>query len=140
MYVGKKECHPMETNSSTVRGEVLLASQQWIANFNKGDVDACLAAYLPDATIEAKPMGTFTGTQEIDDFWRPFMSSGATDLEYQEVTLDVINESTVHLSAKWQMNVGQGVITLEKWVNQSHGQWLLAHDAFEVLEQYPLES
>ncbi len=130
----------MNTHSSTVRGEVLLASQRWIANFNKGDVNACLAAYLPDAVIEAKPMGTFTGTQEIDDFWRPFMASGARQLEYQGTTLNVINESTVHLSATWRMNVGHGVITLEKWVKQSNGQWCLAYDAFEVLEQFPLES
>jgi len=127
----------MDHRSSTVRNDVLSASRQWIANFNKGNVDACVAAYLPDATIEAKPMGTFQGTQEIDDFWRPFMSTGAGQLEYQDITLEVINESTVHLSAKWRMNVGHGVITLEKWVKQSNRPWLLAYDAFEVLEQFP---
>ena len=87
--------------------------------------------------MDAKPMGTFTGTQEIENFWRPFMSSGAKNLEYQEITLEVISDSIVHLSANWRMNVGHGVITLEKWIKQSSGQWLLAHDAFEVLEQFP---
>ena len=130
----------MEDNATTMRREVLTASQQWIANFNKGDVDACVAGYLPEAIMKAKPMGTFRGTREIDDFWRPFMSSGAKDLEYQEIKLEVINESTIHLSATWRMNVGQGVITLEKWVKQSNGQWLLAHDVFEVLEQFPSKS
>ena len=127
----------MDTHSATIRKEVLAVSQQWIANFNKGDIDACVAGYHPDAIMEAKPMGTFKGTQAIDGFWRPFMSSGAKGLVYQDIQLEVIDESTVHLSANWQMNVGQGVITLEKWVKQSNGQWLLAHDAFEILEQYP---
>lgn len=127
----------MDDSSTIVRNEVLKACQQWIAHFNQGDVDACVAGYLPDAVMVAKPMGTFNGRQEIDGFWRPFMSSGAKDLAYQDVTLEVMNESTVHLSASWRMNVGHGVITLEKWVRQSNGQWLLAHDAFEVLEQFP---
>ena len=127
----------MDSSSTTVRNEVLTASQQWITNFNNGNVDACVAGYLPDAVMEAKPMGTFRGTQAIADFWRPFMASGAKDLEYQKIKLEVINESTVHLSANWRMNVGRGVITLEKWVKQSDGQWFLAYDAFEVLEQSP---
>ena len=126
----------MEDNASIIRDEVLQASQQWIANFNQGKTDACIAGYLPDAVIEAKPFGTFTGTQEIDAFWRPFMASGATDLTYEEVSLEIIDVTTVHLSSKWRMNVGHGVITLEKWVKQTNGQWLLAHDAFEVLEQF----
>lgn len=129
----------MSNTSTTVRNEVLAASQPWIANFNQGNVAACVAAYLPDAVMQAHPIGTFSGAQEIDEFWRPFMTSGAKELEYQEITLDIINESTVHLSAKWRMNVGHGVITLEKWVKQSNGQWLLAHDAFEVLEQFSPE-
>ena len=127
----------MDARFTIVRNEVLTASQLWITHFNNGDVDACVAGYLPDAVMEANPMGTFKGTQEIDDFWRPFMSSGAKGLAYQEVTLKVINESTVHLSANWRMNVGHGVITLEKWLKQPNGQWLLAHDAFEVREQFP---
>ncbi len=127
----------MDDHSTVLRREVLTASQQWIANFNKGDVDACVAAYVPNAVMEAKPFGTFTGTQEIDAFWRPFVSSGATGLEYHEVALQIIDELTLHLTANWKMNVGRGVITLEKWEKQSNGQWLLTHDAFEVLEQFP---
>lgn len=126
----------MDENFTVARNEVLRASQEWITNFNMGNVDACVAGYLPNAVIDAKPMGTFTGTKEIDDFWRPFITSGATDLQYQEVSLEIIDETTAHLSAKWHMNVGRGVISLEKWVKQSNGQWLLAHDAFEVLEQF----
>ena len=138
IFKKEKGLGTMSTPSNIVRNAVLSVSQQWIANFNNGDIDACVAGYLPDAVIEAKPMGTFRGRQEIANFWRPFISSGATDLAYQEITLDVINESTVHLSANWRMNVGHGVITLEKWIKQSTGQWLLAHDAFEVLRQFRL--
>ncbi len=60
----------------------------------------------------------------------------ATSLEYLDVSLEIIDETTVHLSAKWRMNVEQGVITLEKLVKQPNGQGLLGHDAFEVLEQF----
>ena len=127
----------MNDTSTTLRNEVFKASQEWIAHFNKGDTDACVEGYLPEAVMEAKPFGTFTGTQEIDDFWRPFMASGATDLAYQDVLVEIIDETTAHLSSRWSMNVGRGVITLEQWVKQSNGSWLLAHDAFEVLEQFP---
>ena len=40
------------------------------------------------------------------------------------------------LSADWRMNVGRGVITMEKWVKQSDGNWLLEQDDFEVVEQF----
>ena len=120
----------------TIRNEVIAASQRWIANFNKGEVDACVSAYHPNAVMEAKPFGTFTGRQEIEAFWRPFIASGATDLTYQEVALEIIDETTGHLSARWHMNVGRGVITQEKWVKQANDHWLLTYDAFEVLEQF----
>ncbi|MGI9277225.1 MAG: YybH family protein [Endozoicomonas sp.] len=116
--------------------EVLEASRQWIRHFNKGDVDYCVAAYLPDAVMEALPMGEFVGTEQIDDFWRPFVQSGATDLQYQEVWLKQIDDGTVHLGANWSMNVGNGVITLEEWVKSGGGLWKLARDHFEVKEQY----
>ena len=130
----------METHTTNIQNEVLITSQQWITNFNKGNVDFCVATYLPNAIMEVKPMGIFTGTKEIDAFWRPLMSEGATNLEYQEVSLEIIDESTVHLSARWRMNIGYGVITLEKWIKQASGLWLLAHDAFEILEQFPSHS
>ena len=120
----------------TLREEVRVCSQNWIQSFNKGDVDACMAAYKADAIMHAKPMGTFTGVDAIDGFWRPFMASGAGQLEYDDIKIEVINESTVLLSANWRMNVGRGVITMEKWVKQSDGNWLLEQDDFEVLEQF----
>ena len=64
------------------------------------------------------------------------MASGAGDLKYSDVKLEVIDASTVLLSASWTMNVGRGIITLEKWVLQSDGKWLLAQDDFEIQENY----
>ena len=119
-----------------LREEVSMCSQKWIANFNKGDVTACVAAYRPNAIMHAAPMGTFTGKEAIDGFWRPFMASGAGQLEYDNIRLEVVDESTVLLSANWRMNVGRGVITMEKWVKQLDGNWLLEQDDFEVVEQF----
>jgi len=115
---------------------VAARSQEWIECFNNGDVDACVGAYQSDAVINAKPLGTFTGTSEIDAFWRPFIATGAGDLKYEDVKLQVIDSSTVLLSANWSMNVGRGVITMEKWVQQDDSNWLLVQDDFEIQENH----
>ncbi len=121
---------------SDLKQAVAARSQAWIESFNNGDVDACVGAYQTDAVINAKPLGTFKGLAEIDGFWRPFMASGAGDLKYQDIKLQVVDSSTVLLSARWSMNVGSGVITMEKWVRQQDGNWLLAQDDFEIQENY----
>lgn len=110
-------------------------SRAWIATFNRGDVDGCVAAYTADATMEAKPMGTFHGTAAIDGFWRPLMTDGASELIYSNVKLHMVDERTVLLSADWSMNIGSGVITEERWVLQDDGRWLLEFDAFEMTQQ-----
>lgn len=116
--------------------EVKAASAAWIAGFNAGDVDRCVAGYQPDAVMVVTPTGTFTGTEAIDGFWRPFMGSGAKDLVYTDVELKHIDDGTVTLAASWSMNVGRGIITEERWVRQDDGTWLLAYDAFEIQEQF----
>ena len=126
----------MSISQEAVRTEVLAQSQNWIKNFNLGNVEACIAAYQADAVMQAKPMGTFVGLETISEFWKPFMASGAKDLEYHDVVVEVLDDSTVLLSANWSMNVGRGVITKEKWVKQKDGNWQLAEDDFEVLEQF----
>jgi ketosteroid isomerase-like protein len=123
-------------NDEEIKQAVLACSQKWIDSFNKGDVDSCVAGYQSDAVINAKPLGTFQGIAEIDAFWRPFMGSGAGDLTYKDVKLQVVNASTVLVSASWTMNVGRGIITLEKWVLQDGGNWLLAQDDFEIQENF----
>ncbi len=117
--------------------EVLEVSRQWIASFNRGDVDACVAGYKSDAVVNAKPYGSFQGTEAIDGFWRPFMGSGAGDLVYSNVQVRAIDDQTVVLSADWSMNVGSGVTTLERWEKQPDGEWLLEQGDFEVLKQLP---
>ncbi len=116
--------------------EVLNASQKWINNFNLGNIDDCVASYSTDAVMNALPTGTFTGTLEINSFWRPFIESGATDLNYKNVWLKQVDSNTVHLGADWSMNVGRGIITLEEWKKQSDGMWKLERDDFEVQEQF----
>ncbi len=116
--------------------EVAKRSQQWIASFNSGDVDACVAGYKEDAVMNAKPMGVFTGLKEIEAFWRPFIESGASDLVYKNVNLEIIDNKAVLLSADWSMNVGRGIITMERWVKQTEGVWLLERDDFEVQEKF----
>ncbi|MGI9280439.1 MAG: YybH family protein [Endozoicomonas sp.] len=116
--------------------EVLVASKQWVKHFNNGDVDYCVSAYLPEAELIAKPMGTFDTHESIDHFWRPFVQSGATDLEYHQIWLKQINDTTVQLGADWTMNMGKGVISLEEWVKTEAGIWKLAQDQFEIAEQY----
>ncbi len=125
-----------QEQQATIQEAVLASSQKWIASFNRGDTDACVEAYTADAVIHAKPMGTFRGKRTIDDFWRPFMASGAKDLEYHNTKIDVMDESTVLLSAGWSMNVGRGIITKEKWVRQQDGVWRLVEDHFEIQEQF----
>ncbi len=119
-----------------VLDEVRLESSRWIGHFNLGDVDACVAGYTPEAEMRATPFGVFHGHAAIDGFWRPFIASGASELEYSDVELRVVDPTTVLLSAKWRMNVGRGVITEERWVKQADGRWRLVFDAFEVQEKF----
>ncbi len=114
----------------------LNASRQWVKNFNRGNVDYCVAAYTHDAVMQASPMGDFNGTAEIDDFWRPFVQSGATDLIYSRLNITQIDETRVQLSADWSMNIGRGIISLEEWVKQADNTWKLTIDHFEVKEQF----
>ena len=86
--------------------------------------------------MKVKPMGEYSGQQEIDNFWRPFLQSGATDLVYSEIWLKQVDEQTVHLGANWKMNVGRGVITLEEWKKNEKGVWKLDWDDFEIQEQF----
>ena len=114
----------------------LNASKNWIKHFNNGDTDYCISAYIPDAELEAKPMGEYSGRDNIDNFWRPFLQSGATALAYTGIWLKEVDATTVHLGANWTMNVGRGVITLEEWVKTENGIWKLARDHFEISKQF----
>ena len=127
---------PTPSESDALEQSLLATSRAWIAGFNRGDVAACVAAYAPDAVMNARPMGSFTGRAEIEGFWRPFLESGAGELVYSDVKLEVVDARSVVLSASWSMNVGRGVITKELWLRQDDQSWLLQEDDFEVQEQF----
>ncbi|MBX2811378.1 MAG: nuclear transport factor 2 family protein [Myxococcales bacterium] len=116
--------------------EVLTASSTWIRQFNAGEVEACIETYLPNAVMNAAPAGRFVGREAIGEFWRPFVASGASELVYTEIAMTMESEDKVRLSANWQMNVGRGIITNERWIRNNDGLWRLAEDDFEVQEQF----
>ena len=119
-----------------IESEVLARSKKWVEDFNNRNIKGCVDAYTIDAVVNARPMGTFKGIDQIEGFWRPFIETGAGELEYSNVVLAVENDNTVLLKADWKMNVGHGVIIQERWAKQPDGNWLLEYDDFEVLEQY----
>ncbi len=120
-----------------VKKQVLATSKQWIASFNNGDINGCADAYRPNAVMDARPVGQFIGRKAILDFWQQFVqSTGATDLVYKDVSIEVLDEHNAVLSANWQMNVGRGYISRELWQRQESGQWLLGEDDFTVVEQF----
>lgn len=123
------------TTQHKVALEVLDASKAWIANFNKGNAAACVNGYTQNAVMNAQPFGIKKGKEEIAGFWTPFIQSGATNLIYTNVRIEVANKTTAFLSANWSMNVGKGKIYQEKWVKKEN-TWLLSYDNFEVLEQF----
>ncbi len=116
--------------------EVLEASKQWIALFNKADVEACSKRYLKNAVMDARPIGKYEGREEIYEFWNTFVSStNATDLTYSDIVIEVVNDNSAKLSAQWSMNVGRGFISEELWVKEN-GAWFLSDDDFTVEEQF----
>lgn len=116
--------------------EILTASQKWIEAFNKGDIRYCAEQYLEQAVMNARPMGEYKGRTEIYDFWQNFVTStGATNLIYTDVNIEIIDKDSARLSAKWSMNVGKGFISNEFWVKKA-GVWRFSEDDFTVVEQF----
>ena len=93
-----------------VEKEVLKASKNWISNFNIGNTAEIANAYTEDATMVAKPFGTFEGRKAISEFWTPFVKSGATDLKYTNTSVKIVSKNEAIISSDWSMNVGKGVI------------------------------
>ncbi len=122
------------TNQKKIKSEVLVASKNWISNFNQGNIKEIVNAYTEDAVMEAKPFGIFNGRLDIEEFWSPFMKSGATDLKYTNTKVQVVSSRKAILSSDWSMNVGKGIITNETWI-KINGNWKLKEDYFEVKEQ-----
>ncbi len=123
-------------NTELIQCEVNEASQQWIMAFNMTDIKTCVETYMTNAVMDSRPMGRYEGREAIYKFWDGFVSStNAGDLSYSEVDVQIINENTAKLSAKWSMNVGRGFISEELWVNEGQ-RWFLSYDDFTVEEQF----
>lgn len=119
----------------TVRNEVREASKTWIQHFNQGNTHAIADAYTSDALMVALPFGEYKGRTAISGFWTPFVQSGASDLQYSNINIKVIDNDKAILSASWRMNVGEGIITNETWIRKGT-TWKLTEDHFEVTKQY----
>ena len=122
----------------TTEQQVLQASQAWLAQFNQGNIDACLAGYRDDAVMTVNPKGRFSGKQEIAAFWREFATLQPGELVYRDVRIQVIDDNRAILSATWSMNIATGFITKELWVRASaSAPWQLLEDDFTVKSQWP---
>jgi len=104
----------------------------WINAFNSGDALGCANSYEEDAVMNAKPFGTFKGREEILGFWTKCIEDGLSDIKYIDPQIEVIDQTSAILTAKWKMNKAHGIITKELWVLQSDGTALLREDNFEA--------
>ena len=112
--------------------EIRKASNSWKAAFNAGDAQGCAAMYEDQASLNAKPIGNFTGTEEITQFWQNIISEGYNNVQYIEPHIEVINPDSAILRSKWKMNKASGKITKELWVLQADGSAKLRQDDFEI--------
>ncbi|WP_396271280.1 nuclear transport factor 2 family protein [Ideonella sp.] len=124
---------PATTHSRALLS-ALTSSQIWVDAFNRGDLAHCADTYTETALLEAKPFGTFNGREAIRAFWADLLSKGARQLNYEHIKLDQLDARTMILSARWTMNIGGGVISVERW-EEINGRWMLTEDRFEVLTQ-----
>ena len=61
-------------------------SSGWIKNFNKGNLEYCINAYLDDASMVVKDVGEFKGKKEITEFWTQ-LTKTANYLEYSNINI-----------------------------------------------------
>lgn len=122
-------------NKELVISDFKQYTEKWVENFNNGNVQGCIDAYVDDAIMIVKNIGEFKGKEAIAGFWQETTKS-ANFIEYLNTNIVVIDEETVHLNSDWKMNIGEGIITLEEWKKQEDGSWKLTQDEFEILKQY----
>ena len=121
-----------EEQKTAVLNAVISSSSKWISAFNSGDAAGCAAQYEEYAIMHARPFGTFTGTDEIEGFWRKLIKEGFSDVDYIDPKIEVIDASSAVLVSGWRMNKASGVIHKELWVLQSDGTAKLREDDFEA--------
>lgn len=118
-------------NKNKVYEQVIRASKDWIACFNAGNARGCSERYSEKAIMHARPMGSFTGRANIYAFWQELISSGAKELQYDDIEVNVIDDKNALLSASWSMNIGSGYISKELWRFGENG-WQLEEDDFTL--------
>ncbi|MEM8641492.1 MAG: nuclear transport factor 2 family protein [Cyanobacteria bacterium P01_G01_bin.54] len=123
-----------EEDRAKVSTAVTDASDRWKAAFNAGDAAGCAAQYEADAVMQARPFGTFKGTEAIQAFWQNLITDGYTDVEYIDQKIEVVDATAAVLTSKWRMNKASGVIHRELWVVQADGEAKLREDDFEAME------
>ncbi|AQS38390.1 nicotinamidase-like amidase [Shewanella psychrophila] len=121
--------------TQSIRQSVMQASREWIADFNRGDTQACIGRYFPEAKMQVSPFGRFDGLEAIAQFWLGFAESKPGELVYRNVEIKVLNDKQAILSANWSMNIASGFISKELWTLAHDGQWYLEEDDFSVLTQ-----
>ena len=110
------------------------ASAQWKAAFNSGDVLSCVEQYESSAVMHARNLGTKKGPTEIQNFWQKLIDDGYSTVEYINPKINIVNETSAILTAKWKMKKANGVIHKELWVLQEDGTAKLREDDFEIKE------
>lgn len=115
--------------------EVLMASINWTTAFNAGDAESCGNGYVEKASMIAVPFASLHSKEEITSFWQKLVSDGANNLTYHNLNISDVSPHSILLSSNWSMNIGEGKIYQEKWVNLE-GEWKLNYDEFQVLKQY----
>lgn len=124
----------MNEKEKVVQDAVEAASSRWVTAFNHGDAKTCAEQYEHSAVMHARPFGTFYGTEEIQKFWQNLIDDGFAGVEYINPYIEVIDETSAILTAKWKMNKTAGIIHKELWVLQSDGSAKLREDDFEAVE------
>ena len=123
----------MNNNQETqILDAVRQASIRWQSAFNAGDAAGCAAEYEPTAVMHARPFGTYTGTAEIQGFWKKIIDDGFSDVEYLDPKIEILNDTSATLTSGWRMNKASGVIHKELWVLQEDGSAKLREDDFEA--------
>ena len=116
----------------TLISEVRKASSIWMTAFNAGKAAGCAAQYEESASLNAKPIGEFSGTDQIQKFWENIINDGFADVQYINPQIEVINHESAILKSNWKMNKAAGKITKELWMIQDDGKAKLREDDFEI--------
>ena len=110
------------------------AHQAWGDAFNRGDIEALLALYAPDAVLVAQPGQQVSGTEAVRAALEGFLSlRGTMTLETRSV---VVGEGIALTRGHWALRgtgpdgqpLDMGSDSAEVWQRQPDGTWLTIVD------------